>query len=57
MLRQRKSYKERSCRDIVLYVATLKEDNSYDDKKNDVTTRNDFLMTDQVLTKEFGVAT
>ena len=33
MRRQRKSFKEGSCRDIVLYVVTLKEDNSYRDRK------------------------
>ena len=33
MKRQRKSLKEGSCRDIVLDVATLKEDNSCRDRK------------------------
>ena len=33
MQRQRKGLKEGSCRDIVLDVATLKEDNSFRDRK------------------------
>ena len=48
MWKERKSFKEGSCLDIILYVATLKEDNSCRDRKNDVAiekidvdTRND----------------
>ena len=44
MRRERKSVEEGSCRDIVLYVATLKEDNSCRDRKNDVVTRNDSFI-------------
>ena len=39
-----KSFKEGSCHNIILYVATLKEDNSYRDRKNDVATRNDSFI-------------